>query len=336
MGIKNLGKFIRENASNSITKIKANDLNGSIIAIDTSLIMHQILIAMQSEDDLKNKDGIITSHLYGIVTKALVYLKKNITPIFVFDGLAPILKKEVLDKRKDIKNKAINKLKDDTIIKDDKIKLLKKTVEFGYKKAKECMEILKLMGLPVIEAPGEADAQCAALMKEGVVDYVLSEDMDLLTFGAKKLLRGSIAKDDLSVYNLDLLLNEIDLTQKEFIDFCILSGCDYLAETISKVKVNRAYKLIKEHKSIEMILTKDKNILNGNYKVPESFDYKAAREYFNNPPVISFKGTEFKVKLPNDKELINKLKEYDFSHSTITKVIDVIYKGKKKLFLEDN
>lgn len=334
MGIKNLGKFLRENTKNAVTKIQVKDLEGKTIAIDTSLIMHQFLIAIKTDSiDWQTKEGVATSHIYGIIMKALTYVRRNIKPIFVFDGIAPIMKKEVLDKRKEIKEKAHAKLK--VGIEAEKIKLLKKTVEFGYKKATECIEILKLMGIPVIQAPGEADAQCAELVKENKVDYVVSEDMDLLTFGTPKLLRGSIAKDDLVVYDLEKILDELKLTYLQFIDLCILSGCDYLPQTILKVGIGRAYKLIKEHGSIENILKNDKNILNGNYKVPENFDYKTARAYFLNPPIAKLKKKDLLASIPNDKLLKEKLKGLDFKDDTIMNLMDVLFKGRKKLFVED-
>jgi len=43
--------------------------------------------------------------------------------------------------------------------------------------------------VPVIEAPGEAEAQCAELCKGGKVWATASEDMDSLTFGTPILLR---------------------------------------------------------------------------------------------------------------------------------------------------
>lgn len=49
------------------------------------------------------------------------------------------------------------------------------------------------MGVPVLEAPGEAEAQCAQLSKEGAVYGVSTEDMDALTFGTARLVRNLMA-----------------------------------------------------------------------------------------------------------------------------------------------
>ncbi|XP_039162610.1 flap endonuclease 1-like [Eucalyptus grandis] len=53
----------------------------------------------------------------------------------------------------------------------------------------DCKRLLRLMDVPVVEAPSEAQAQCAALCKAGKVYAVASEDMDSLTSGAPIFLR---------------------------------------------------------------------------------------------------------------------------------------------------
>jgi len=70
-----------------------------------------------------------------------------------------------------------------------KIKYLKKTVSISKKQLQECKELLILMGIPYVEAPEEADSQCAYLVKTGLADSVMTEDMDILTFGSKKIYR---------------------------------------------------------------------------------------------------------------------------------------------------
>jgi flap endonuclease-1 len=52
------------------------------------------------------------------------------------------------------------------------------------------------MGVPVIEAPIEAEAQCAELVKMGLAFGTASEDMDSLTFGTHFLLRGFNSKKE--------------------------------------------------------------------------------------------------------------------------------------------
>jgi len=57
----------------------------------------------------------------------------------------------------------------------------------------ECKKLLQLMGVPVIDAPSEAEAQCAAMAQAGVVYGAATEDMDCLTFGCPTLIRHLMA-----------------------------------------------------------------------------------------------------------------------------------------------
>ena len=82
------------------------------------------------------------------------------------------------------------------------------------------------MGVPIVEAPSEAEAQCAELVKKGVVWATATEDMDALTFGSPRLLRhmtyAEARKMPIVEIELDAVLRELKLTMPEFIDMCIL------------------------------------------------------------------------------------------------------------------
>ena len=110
MGIKNLLKFI--NSYDDIIKIKTgNNYYYEKIAIDVSIILYQVTIAIRNSGaDLTNQKGEITSHILGLFNKTINLLKRNIIPIYVFDGKPPEFKKEVLKARKLLKEKAYNKL----------------------------------------------------------------------------------------------------------------------------------------------------------------------------------------------------------------------------------
>lgn len=69
------------------------------------------------------------------------------------------------------------------------MRMQKRTVTITKDQTEDTKTLLRLMGVPVIEAPGEAEAQCAELCKGGKVWATASEDMDSLTFGTPILLR---------------------------------------------------------------------------------------------------------------------------------------------------
>ena len=357
MGILGLHKFLDKNTKAGITDLACYKLKDKVIAVDASIFIYQFASAIKSSvDDLKTSDGRITTHIHGILTKILSMLKKKLKPIFIFDGKASYLKQNVLDNRKLVKTTAnieikqvIKKLKkiQDMLepipetseaiqeqlenvkkakeLQETLIKLKKRTVLVSFKQMEECKEIVKLLGIPMIQSLEEADSQCAWLVKNGFADYVASEDMDILTFGANKLIRKLSAKDNVVEYDLKILLKELDLSQEQFIDLCILLGCDY-TPTISKIGPKRAYELIKQYKSIDNILL-DKDF-RSKYILPENFNYKEAREYFINPPINEIKKEELVWSIPKYNELKELLKiKYEYSDENIQKLFGVLQGG---------
>lgn len=112
-----------------------------------------------------------------------------------------------------------------------------------------------------------------------------TEDMDALTFGTKKLLRhmSASAARKLPIVEVDfkIVLEDFGMTMDQFIDMCILCGCDYTT-TIRGIGPTRAMEYIKKYGSIEETL---KHIDLKKYPVPDDFLYKEAAELFRKPSV---------------------------------------------------
>ncbi|KPJ07740.1 Flap endonuclease 1 [Papilio machaon] len=176
-------------------------------------------------------------------------------------------------------------------------RLVKVTRQHG----EEARELLKLMGVPVVEAPCEAEAQCAALVKAGKVYATATEDMDALTFGANVLLRhltfSEARKMPVQEFHLDQVLKGLELNHTEFIDLCILLGCDYCG-SIRGIGPKRAIELIKQHRSIEQVLH---NIDSNKYQPPEDWDFTNARRLFVEPEITDPKDIEVLSTTPNPK-----------------------------------
>ena len=86
----------------------------------------------------------------------------------------------------------------------------------------------------IYEGESEADPYCAVISKLKNVYGVASEDMDLLTFGSPILLRNLSGTKLVKEINLNKVLKGLGLTYKQFVDLCILLGCDY-SSTIPKI-----------------------------------------------------------------------------------------------------
>ncbi|TYK10325.1 flap endonuclease 1 isoform X2 [Cucumis melo var. makuwa] len=261
MGIKGLTKLLADNAPKGMKEQKFETYFGRKIAIDASMSIYQFLIVVgrSGTEMLTNEAGEVTSHLQGMFNRTIRLLEAGIKPVYVFDGKPPDLKKQELAKRYSKRADATEDLADAIEVgnKEDIEKFSKRTVKVTKQHNDDCKRLLRLMGVPVIEAPSEAEAQCAALCKLGKVYAVASEDMDSLTFGSPRFLRHlmdpSSRKIPVMEFEVAKILEELNLTMDQFIDLCILSGCDY-CDNIRGIGGLTALKLIRQHGAIEGIL----------------------------------------------------------------------------------
>lgn len=193
----------------------------------------------------------------------------GIKPLYVFDGKPPTMKSGELAKRLAKREKAESDLAAarDAGNDEDIDKFSRRLVKVTKSHNDDCKELLRLMGVPVITAPCEAEAQCSELAKKGRVYGVATEDMDALTFRTPKLIRKLTSaqgkdKDPIVEIDCELVLTGLGLTYEQFVDLCILCGCDYCS-SIKSIGPKTALKLIRQYNSIENIvniLKKDKKI----------------------------------------------------------------------------
>ncbi|OJJ00674.1 hypothetical protein ASPVEDRAFT_51809 [Aspergillus versicolor CBS 583.65] len=291
MGIKHLYQVISENAPDAI---KAGDIKahfGRKVAIDASMSIYSFLIAVRSEgQQLMSDTGETTSHLMGMFYRTLRMVDNGIKPLYVFDGAPPKLKSGELAKRSARKHEATEAHEEakETGTAEDVEKFSRRTVRVTREHNAECKQLLKLMGIPYIDAPTEAEAQCAVLARAGKVYAAASEDMDTLCFESPILLRhltfSEQRKEPIQEIHLNRALEGLNMDRDQFIDLCILLGCDYL-EPIPKVGPNTALKLIREYGTLEKVVESIENDSKKKYTMPESWPYQDARELFINPDV---------------------------------------------------
>ncbi|KAL5717201.1 Elongation of fatty acids protein 2 [Ranunculus cassubicifolius] len=337
MGIKGLTKLLAANAPNSMQERTFDTYAGREIAIDASTSIYQFLIVVgrNGTQMLTNEAGQVTSHLQGMFARTIWLLEIGLKPVFVFDGKPPDLKRQELAKRSAKRMDATEYLAAaiENGVKEDIEKYSKRTVKVTRQHNNDCKKLLRLMGIPVVEASSEAEAECAALCKTGKVHAVASEDMDTLTFGAPIFVRhlmGSSRRVPAVEYEVAKILKELNLTMDQFIDVCILCGCDY-CDGIRGVGGQTALKLVRQHGCIEKIVD---NINTVRYQIPENWAYKEARSVFKDPAVIPAddKKLLFEWTDPDEEVLVDFLvNENGFNHDRIMKGIERIKAaGKKK------
>ncbi|NIP66647.1 flap endonuclease-1 [Candidatus Bathyarchaeota archaeon] len=258
------------------------------IAVDANNILHQFLSSIRTTEGspLRDLEGNITSHLIGLLFRSTALIHDHRTHlIFVFDGSPPELKKGEMRRRRKRREKATREWKE-ALEKGDYATAKTIAVRSGRLTSpmlQDAKKLLDLLGIPYVQAPGEAEAQSAHLARKGDVWATNSRDYDSLLFGTPCLLRYLTASRKPELITLHRLLSDHEISREQLVDIAILMGTDY-NEGITGVGPKTALKLIKKHGSIEG-LPKDKGS-----KLTE--DFEEVRKLFLKPEIT----TEYALK----------------------------------------
>ena len=268
MGIRGLNTFIKKVCPESITSNKIVKYSGKIFGIDASILLYKYRHISNIDE------SCINSHIIGFLNRIKYYKNNNITPVFIFDGVPPEQKRITLKKRQTIKRKIYEKieilqdLKTDNENEQKEIdkeisNLSRQIINVTKTHVTEVKTLLTILGINYYDAPDEAEKYCVFLQKNGIIDYIVTDDTDVFTFGGVNILKSSI-KNDLIETNIQMFLKKIEYDNNKFVDFCILSGCDYLSY-VPNLAINTVYALFKKHNNIEDIIGLNK------YLFPEEY-----------------------------------------------------------------
>jgi flap endonuclease-1 len=251
---------------------------GSKLAVDGMNVLYQLLFNpfhAQQAEMVTNRVGKPISHLYGWLQKVLHWQQLGVLPVVVFDGKADALKHaESRDRAREIQY--LQKKYDRALAIGDKSQAKQYATHgplFWYNCVEESKHVLTACGVPILNAPSEAEAQCAQLQKTGLVDFVLSNDFDVLLFGAKKSIRKmtfagreqvngqwKTMKPNLEILDLPAILSELGITYYQLIDLGIIIGNDFFPG-IPTIGPKKGLEAIKYHGSLDTMLTRHPNLL---------------------------------------------------------------------------
>lgn len=264
MGIVDLLKVLRP----CLVKTHISEFRGKVAAVD---MMNWIYRGVYS-CSIELNAGLDADLYLNFPLKMLSLLKSfNIEIIAVFDGKEILAKEKVDRARKDEKNKNMQLANKFSLEGDiDKARnVSRRALKITGKMLNTLIEVLKKLQIKVIIAPYEADSQIAFLYKTKLCDFIISEDSDLIPFGCNRILYKlgadgegnyfdyeNLEKSDLGKFNLFKTLNKI---QK--VEFCVLSGCDYLP-SLKGLGVKRAIEMFSNNSNIiEIIKEMKKNTI---------------------------------------------------------------------------
>ncbi|MBN2421870.1 flap endonuclease-1 [Candidatus Woesearchaeota archaeon] len=318
-------------------ELSFDNLNNKKLVIDSYNIIYQYISSIRQRDGtpLMDSKGNITSHLSGLFFRTTRLIEIGSKLAFCFDGRSPELKKKEQQRRKELKKEAMREYQ--LAVERQDLALMRKyasrTSRLTLEMIEESKELINALGLPIIQAPSEAEAQAAYMVNKGDFYGLISQDTDGLIFGTSKLIKNLTIsqrkkiKDSLSYERvppeeIDLAenLNNLGIDQEQLIVLSMLVGTDFNIGGIKGIGPKKGLKLIKE-------FGKDFDSLFREVKWGEFFDnsWKEVYELIKNMPVTDDYSLEWK-NIDNKKIIHMLVKKHDFSQERVENALEKLVK----------
>ena len=237
MGVKSLWTVL--SGVGELTDIR--QLQGQRVAVDLAGWIVQSKTCQAMTKHVNNP------HIRTLFFRAAALQALDIHPIFVLDGSAPEMKREVMKARRSGGKASQSQSQTQT----------EKVVSMNRKGLKsvqnECLTLIRALGLEHATSQGEAEAMCAQLNAEGYVDAVITEDSDVFCYGAKVVLQNfalNAAVKSLKMYKMDKIEDLLEINRDRLIFMAIVLGCDLFPTgipTIGKDTVLPLFRLWPKH-----------------------------------------------------------------------------------------
>ena len=304
MGVVGLGKIIGTYGSKSIERREFKKYRGKVYAIDAPVMIYKFCIALTGTEN----GG--SAHLFACFFKTSSMLRYGIMPLWVFDGKPPDIKRETLMKRSAVKMNAVRELKRDGLSESEQVKYARRSFTLNGEHVDEIKYLLSLLGLPFVQAPGEAEAQCAAFDIAGRTNGVVTDDWDVVLFGCKTMLKEFSNKCRVSEIDVDGLLGELEMTREQLIDLASILGNDYCPGICNLRPIDAYLKFKSARFNMHRFIKKIK--MDGKYKVPSDFmsRWRDAKDYYLHALVMD----------PNDVNIVWNEPQYDLIYNFMVNV----------------
>ncbi len=320
-------------------EISFKDLNNKVLAVDSFNMLYQFLTTIRTADGalLMDSKGNVTSHLIGLFSRTTSFMQKGLKPVFVFDGEKPELKAKELKRRKELKEDARVKYKI-AVKKKDIAGMKKYAGRFSYlskEMVDQAKELVKLLGLPIVQAPSEGEAQASHIVKKNDAWAVISQDYDSLLYGTDRLIQnlsiagrrkkmGKLSYQTVKplMINLAENLNSLKIDNEKLIVLSMLIGTDYNPKGVKGIGPKNALKLVQKHDDFDELFKEVR--WDDHVDVP----WTEIFYLFKKMPVTNRYKLTFKR--PDKESLIKFLvKGHDFSLDRVNNALEPILKLNK-------
>lgn len=318
------------------------ELAGKKLAVDGNNTLYQFLSSVRQADGtpLMDSKGRVTGHLAGVFYRCTKWLEYGIKPVFIFDGKPPELKAKTLAARRERKELAHaqwqSAVEEGRV--EDAHKFAQATSSLNREMAAQASELLRRMGIPVIEAPSEGEAQAADLAISGAVWASASQDYDSFLFGAPRLVRNLSTtgrrkvprKDEYvdvvpELLELDQILSSSSLNRNQLIWLGILMGTDF-NDGVTGIGPKKGLKLVQGANSFKEILAR---LAETNIQIDGVEHAEEIEQFFLHPPVK--KGVLLNFAQPDTHAVADYLcGEFEFSRERVERTLNALEKKLKE------
>ncbi|MBI2507877.1 flap endonuclease-1 [Candidatus Woesearchaeota archaeon] len=318
-----------------VKTISWDDLKNKKIGVDASNTLYQFLSSIRQKDGtpLMDSAGRITSHLSGIFHRNLNLMQKGIYLCYIFDGKPPELKYQTQKERRERKEKAFEKYKEakDEEDLESMHKYSKQVTYLNNEMVEESKELLRAMGLPVIQSPSESDAQGSFMSERGDIYAFATSDADALMHSCprtipnltlsqtRKLPGGKFVYIQPQIIELEDVLSHLGINQDQLIVMGILTGTDYNPKGVPGIGPKKALNLVKQFKKFDKLFS----------ELNPDFDWKKIYAIFKSMPVM--KNYQLKWNPLDEKKIKEILVEkHDFSEERINNLLKKYSENKEE------
>jgi len=292
-------------------EINFAELRDKILVVDGQNMLYQFITTIRQQDGsfLTDSHGNVTSHLIGLISRISNFLNKKMKLVFVFDGKVPELKHKELENRKKVKIEAQKKYEQASSEKniEDMKKYASRTSRLTPEMVNEAKLLLEALGIPVIQAPSEGEAQAAHIVSRGDAYAVVSQDADALLFGGTRVIRNlsisgrrkrgaSYESVSPELIELSKNLNELGIDQDQLILLGMLIGTDFNPKGIKGIGPKKGIELVREYKNPEELFKQAawdenfeitwKEVFKTFKEMPVTNDYKIEWSKVNKEKII--------------------------------------------------
>ncbi len=316
-------------------EIEISDLKGKLVCVDAYNILYQFLSTIRQPDGtpLMDSKKRVTSHLSGIFYRNINLLAEGIKLVYVFDGKAPELKSKTYQNRE--AGRVIARGRYEEAKQQEDVAGMRRygsqLIRLDEEMVEESKELLESIGIAVVQAPGEGEAEAAYLCKTKEDVYAaISQDYDSLLFGAQRLIQNltfARKRKTLSgwieikpeLIELERVLNLLEINLDQLICIGILVGTDYNPKGVPGIGQKKALDIVKKYRQPVLIFKSvEEQIMN----LPEEdrFDWREIFALFHKPEVAR---AEFEFKeIDEDKIKEILVERHDFSEERVNKQLD--------------